>query len=219
MALGRIVRQPELAATLEAIAVQGCHHLYGGDLGEAIVAHLRRLGGCLTLDDIRAVKPVWKQPLAGRYRDLSINTLPPPSEAFQFLLTLRILDGFDFSSSERNGVEHLDMLWRAIRLAARERIANNNPAPDQLDQILSEQNAARLRLRLKMAQPLLDRPSNGCRRPPAGSTTPPRSRLATVKATSCASPRASEAHSARAWLCREPGSALTTSCIGPTSIR
>jgi gamma-glutamyltranspeptidase / glutathione hydrolase len=149
VALGRIVRQPALAATLEAIAAQGCHHLYGGDLGETIVAHLRRLGGCLTLDDIRAVKPIWKQPLAGRYRDLSINTLPPPSEAFQFLLTLRILDGFDFSSSERNGVEHLDVLWRAIRLAARERIANNNPAPDQLDQILSEQNAARLRLRLK----------------------------------------------------------------------
>jgi gamma-glutamyltranspeptidase / glutathione hydrolase len=149
VALGRIVRQPELAATLEAIAVEGLGHLYGGDLGETIVAHLRGLGGCLTLDDIRVVKPVWKQPLAGSYRDLSINTLPPPSEAFQFLLTLRILDGFDFSSFERNGVEHLDTLWRAIRLAAGERIANNNPAPNQLAQILSEQNAARLRLRVQ----------------------------------------------------------------------
>ncbi|HEU0060469.1 MAG TPA: gamma-glutamyltransferase [Hyphomicrobiaceae bacterium] len=149
VALGRIVRQPELATTLEAIAAEGWRHLYGGNLGEAIVAHLQRLGGCLTLDDVKAVRPVWKEPLAARYRDLSINTLPPPSEAFQFLLTLRILDGFDFSSLERNGIEHLDTLWRAIRLAAGERIANNNPAPDRLAQILSEQNADRLRARVK----------------------------------------------------------------------
>lgn len=149
LALGHIVRQPELAATLEAIATEGWRHLYGGSLGETIVSHLQRLGGCLTLDDIKAVKPVWREPLTAGYRDLSVNTLPPPSEAFQFLLTLRILEGFDFSRFERNGIEHLDTVWRAIRLAAGERIANNNPAPARLAQILSEQNVMRLRLRVK----------------------------------------------------------------------
>ena len=147
--LGHILRQPELATTLEAIAAHGWRHLYGGALGEAIVTHLERLGGCLTLEDLKAARPIWKDPLSAQYRHLSVNTLPPPSEAFQFLLTLRILDGCDFSRLERNGVEHLDTVWRAIRLAAGVRIANNNPGPDRLARLMSEANVARLRQRLR----------------------------------------------------------------------
>jgi gamma-glutamyltranspeptidase / glutathione hydrolase len=154
VALGRIVRQSELARTLEAIAAQGTRYLYGGALGEAIVAHLKGLGGCLSLDDLTAVAPAWKDPLAVGYRDLSVNSLPPPCEAFQFLLTLRILDGFDFSRLERNGVEHLDTVWRAIRLAASERIGNNNPSASRLAQILSDANAERLRRRVREGTPI-----------------------------------------------------------------
>jgi gamma-glutamyltranspeptidase/glutathione hydrolase len=154
VALGRIIRQPELARTLEALAAQGCRYLYGGGLGETIIAHLRKLGGCLTLDDLKAVRPAWQEPLAVDYRDLTVNTLPPPSEAFQFLLTLRILEGFDFSRLERNGVEHLDTIWRATRLAAGERIANNNPAHGRLIEMLSDANAARLRDRVKDGVPI-----------------------------------------------------------------
>ena len=154
VALGRIIRQPELARTLEALAAQGCRYLYGGGLGETIIAHLRKLGGCLTLDDLKAVRPAWQEPLAVDYRGLTVNTLPPPSEAFQFLLTLRILEGFDFSRLERNGVEHLDTIWRATRLAAGERIANNNPAHGRLIEMLSDANAARLRDRVKDGVPI-----------------------------------------------------------------
>ena len=57
---------------------------------------------------------------------------PPPCEGFQFLLTLRILEGFDLAKLEHNGVDHLDTVYRAIRLAAGVRIANNNPSPDKL---------------------------------------------------------------------------------------
>jgi gamma-glutamyltranspeptidase/glutathione hydrolase len=152
--LGQIVRQPELARTLETIAAEGTCQLYGGRLGETIVAHLAKLGGCLTLEDVKAVAPAWKQPLAATYRKLSVNTLPPPSEAFQFLLTLRILDGFDFRELERNGVEHLDRVWRAIRLAAGQRIASNNPSAAELQQLLSEANAAGLRQRVLDGSPI-----------------------------------------------------------------
>jgi gamma-glutamyltranspeptidase / glutathione hydrolase len=154
MALGRIVRQPDLARTLQAIASQGAGYLYGGALGELVVSHLARLGGCLTLDDLRCVKPEWKEPLAASYRDLAVNSLPPPSEAFQFLLTLRILDGFALSRLERNGVEHLDTVWRAIRLAAGERIAHNFPTPATLAELLSDANIDRLRARVRDGKPI-----------------------------------------------------------------
>ena len=154
LALGRIVRQPELARSLEAIATHGSRYLYGGALGEAIVTHLARLGGCLSLDDLKTVAPTWRQPLAVGYRNLMVNTLPPPSEAFQFLLTLRILDGVDFSRFARNGAEHLDTIWRATRLAAGERIANNNPSATRLAEMLSDANVARLRQRLSDGTPI-----------------------------------------------------------------
>ena len=110
--------------------------------------------GCLTLADLEAVKPIWKEPLTATYRDLTVHTLPPPSEAFQFLLTLRILDGFDLARLERNGVEHLDTVWRSIRLAASERINNNFPTAATLARLLSDANVERLRVRVRDGKPV-----------------------------------------------------------------
>jgi gamma-glutamyltranspeptidase/glutathione hydrolase len=55
---------------------------------------------------------------------------------------------------ERNGVEHLDIVWRAIRLAAGERIANNQPNPQVLARLMSDENVAALRARVKDGRPV-----------------------------------------------------------------
>jgi gamma-glutamyltranspeptidase / glutathione hydrolase len=154
VALGRIVRQPDLGRTLEALASRGPRYLYGGALGEKIVAHLSKLGGCLTLGDLVAVKPQWKEPLTATYRGLTVNSVPPPSEAFQFLLTLRVLEGIELARLERNGVDHLDTVWRAIRLAAGERIANNFPNATTLTGLLSDAHAAKLKARVLDGRPV-----------------------------------------------------------------
>ena len=99
--------------------------------------------------DLEAVRPEWKEPMSARYQDLTIHTLPPPCEGFQFLLALRILDGFDLGALQHNGVEHLDLVWRAIRLAAGVRIAHQNPTAAKLAEIMSDGNVARLRARVK----------------------------------------------------------------------
>ena len=93
-----MLRQPDLARTFEAIAADGPRYLYGGPLGKALVAHVRALGGCLTLADLESVEPVWLDPLVATYRGIDVHTLPPPCEGFQYLLTLRILDGFDLAA-------------------------------------------------------------------------------------------------------------------------
>src|SRR5262249_37050565 len=121
----------------------------GGRLGGALVAQGQRYDGCLPLDDLGDVKPLWLEPLRADYRGLLVHTLPPPAEAFQYLLTLRVLDGIDFSKFERNGVDHLDTLYRAIRLAAGVRIANNNPTPDRLASPMSNDQIERLRARVR----------------------------------------------------------------------
>jgi len=70
------------------------------------------------------------------------------------LLTLRILDGFDVARLERNGVDHLDLVWRAIRVAAGARIAHNNPDKRKLKELLSERFVAKLRKRVADGKPI-----------------------------------------------------------------
>jgi gamma-glutamyltranspeptidase/glutathione hydrolase len=213
---GRVLKQPELARTFERIAADGPKLLYGGALGRAIVAHLETLGGCMTMADLEQFAPRWKEPIAIAYRGRSVHVPPPPCEGFQFLLTLRILEGFDLAKLERNGVEHLDTVYRAIRLAAGVRIANNNPAPDKLARLLADEHVEKLRARVRDGRPVAG-PTEQWMEPPAGAEDPAtrrRSPSATATATSSASPRASVAPSAAASSCRARACASTISSIG-----
>ncbi len=154
VARASILRQPDLARTLEAIVHDGPAHLYDGSLGAALVEHVRRLGGCLSLADLAAMRPRWLEPVAAPYRGLLVHTLPPPCQGFQHLLTLRILDGFDLAAMPHNGVDHLDTVLRAIRLAAGVRIANDNPLAERLAELLSDDAVAALRQRVRDGQPI-----------------------------------------------------------------
>ena len=91
--VNNVFRQPALADTLQAIASEGPGYLYGGPLGRAMIGHLQSLGGCMTMADLEAVAPFWEEPISARYHDLEVYVPPPPAESFQFLLSLRILDG------------------------------------------------------------------------------------------------------------------------------
>ncbi len=152
--LGQVLRQPDLARTFAEIAAKGPDHLYRGELGQRIVDHLRALGGLVTMDDLAAVAPRWREPFAASYRGLTVHVPPPPCEAFQFLLSLKILEGCDLGALAKDGPEHLDLVFRAIRLAAGVRIAANNPSPERLAAIFAEDALSALRRRLTDGAPV-----------------------------------------------------------------
>jgi gamma-glutamyltranspeptidase/glutathione hydrolase len=154
---GWVVKQPRLAETYEAIAAEGPGYLYGGPLGKAMVEHLHDLGGPMSMADLEAVEPVWEQPLATSYRDLLVHVPPPPAEAFQIPITLRILDGFDLAGLEHLSADHLDRVVRSIRLAAEARIINNNGSPAEIEELLSEAKIAPLRDRVVDPAPITAR--------------------------------------------------------------
>ena len=169
---GTILRQPDLAATFRTLATEGPDHLYRGPLGHRIVDHLARMGGSLTMADLAAVQPVWRDPLAVSYGGLRVHVPPPPCEGFQFLLTLRILDGFDLAAQDRNGIRHLDAVLRAIRLAAGIRIAHNDPDPETLARLLSDESVEALRSRVRDGQPIAGPTEQWMPEPPPGGEDP-----------------------------------------------
>ncbi len=154
-ALGAVLKQPALAATLEALAAEGPGLMYGGALGKEVVERLAELGGTLTIEDLHDARATWVDPIAVDYRGRKVHVPPPPCEGFQYLVTLRILEGFDFSKLPCNGTEHVDTVLRAIRVAAGVRIANGVPSPQKLAELLSDGHIEKLRARVRDGKPVV----------------------------------------------------------------
>ena len=85
---GEVFRQPELAATLQRIADAGDTEFYEGRTAELIVEEMARGGGLITVEDLQAYRPVWRDPLVGSWRDYTVVTAPPPSSGGIALLQL-----------------------------------------------------------------------------------------------------------------------------------
>jgi gamma-glutamyltranspeptidase/glutathione hydrolase len=166
-----VLKQPDLARTLEALAAEGPGLMYGGALGKKVIERLTELGGCLVMEDLLDTKATWIDPLAASYRGRTIHVPPPPCEAFQYLLTLRILEGFELGKMTRNGTEHIDTVLRAIRVAAGVRIANGVPSQQKLAELLSDGHVEGLRARVRDGKPV-DGPTEQWRAPASeGHTT------------------------------------------------
>ena len=156
-AINTVFRQPELADTLSAIADEGPEYLYGGPLGQRLINHLTDLGGCMSMADLEAVAPFWEEPVSARFDGLDVHVPPPPAESFQFLLTLRLLDNLDGASVEHLSADHLDRVYRAIRLAAETRIQNNKCEPARAMELLSDKEVGPLLARLDDPTPISGR--------------------------------------------------------------
>jgi len=117
---GHVVRQPELAATLRALAAEGRAGFYRGDVAERLVAGVNRAGGIWTLADLRDYRVVERDPLVFDYAGLRIVSAPPPSSGGVALATmLNILAGYDLTAQDEATRIHL--IVEAMRRAYRDR--------------------------------------------------------------------------------------------------
>ena len=70
---------PDLASTLELLAERGADELYRGELGAALVEHVRDHGGVITEDDLASYRVIRRRPLAVPFRGHEFLSNPPPS--------------------------------------------------------------------------------------------------------------------------------------------
>jgi gamma-glutamyltranspeptidase/glutathione hydrolase len=118
--VGAIIKQPELANTLEAIANQGAKGFYAGRVAADLVAGVRADGGIWTLQDLEAYQVIERKPLIGEYHGARIVSASPPSSGgIAVLDALNILSGFDFKRFDSATRKHL--VIEAMRRAYRDR--------------------------------------------------------------------------------------------------
>lgn len=114
---GEWFRNPDYAATLRTIAKDGIGTFYGGPLGQKIVAQVQRLGGFLTLDDLKKNQPTWVTPMSVPFKGYRLWELPPNNQGIAALEMLRILEPYDLKAMGHNSAPYLHHLVEAKKLA------------------------------------------------------------------------------------------------------
>ena len=143
--------QPELVATLTLIAEQGADAFYRGTIAELIANEMERGQGLITLEDLRAYRPVWRDPIEISYRGYNIYSMPPPSSGGVTLAQiLNILEGFE-ELPPAGSPELIHLQAEAMRWSFRDRNRHLGD-PDflaiPLNRLLSKDYAAGLRSRI-----------------------------------------------------------------------
>ena len=112
---GDVLRNPDLARTLERLALGGPDLFYRGELAEEIAADFQASGGLITQADLHGYELSVAAPIWGEYRGHRIATSPPPASGMLVLQLLHMLENFPLGSLEHNGVEHVRILAEAMK--------------------------------------------------------------------------------------------------------
>jgi gamma-glutamyltranspeptidase/glutathione hydrolase len=119
---GEIIRQPELADTLEILAIEGVDLFYRGEIAQAIVRSCVQGGGHLTLNDLGQYDVMRRAPLVLIYRGAQVLTNPPPSSGGLLIaFGLELLKNVKPGLSEFGSAAHLITLAQVMALTNKAR--------------------------------------------------------------------------------------------------
>ena len=120
-AVGTLLRQPQLATTLAAIAKHGENGFYRGRVAQEMVQSVTRAGGIWEYKDLYQYRVVERKPVKFTYRGTHVTTASLPSAGGLSLAQgLNILE--NFSLSELNQSDKAHLIVEALRHASQDRI-------------------------------------------------------------------------------------------------
>src|SRR6266850_1764740 len=114
---GEIMKQPELARTLERIA-KSPDEFYHGAMARELAAAISKGGGLITANDLAQYEVKEREPIRGTYRGYDIISAPPPSSGGIALVEiLNILEGFDLAKLGNRSAQSIHLTVEAFRRA------------------------------------------------------------------------------------------------------
>jgi gamma-glutamyltranspeptidase/glutathione hydrolase len=112
---GETLKNPDLAASLRAIAAGGADVFYTGALADAIVSEMAARGGRISKADLASYKAIEREPVRGRYRGYDVVSAPPPVGGVTLVEILHILDTFDFSKETHLSPRYVHLAAEAMK--------------------------------------------------------------------------------------------------------
>ena len=165
LAVGDILKNPDMGRTYERIAAEGAGVFYHGSIADQIEADMITNGGLINKQDLAACAPTINPPLLGSYRGIEIATNQLPGGGPMILQMLNILESFDLSSMGHNSAAYIATVAEAMKLATidkDQKLGDPNFVDVPLDDILSKAYAQSLAKRIRAGEKaVVERVNNG----------------------------------------------------------
>jgi gamma-glutamyltranspeptidase / glutathione hydrolase len=118
---GERLVQRDLARTLIAVA-RDPRNFYTGTIARAIDRDMRLNQGLITLADLQAYQPKWRQPVCGDFRKYRVCSMAPPSSGGVHLLQiLNTIGNTDLAAMGWHSPDSLHLLIESMRIAYADR--------------------------------------------------------------------------------------------------
>ena len=161
---GDVLRQPDLARTLDRIRAEGADGFYAGETARLLVAEMERGGGLITLEDLARYRARERTPVAVGFLGYEVISMPPPSSGGVAIATmLQILEGYDLRALGHDSPEYLHLLAEAMRRAFRDRaiwLADPDAVDVPLHRLTSRAHAEGLRREIDPARASVSSPAD-----------------------------------------------------------
>ena len=119
---GAVIKNPDLADTLELIAEKGEAEFYTGSIAQKIVDSVRKHGGHLTMEDFANYEISVGEAVHGTYRGYDIYSSNLPSSGGTIILEmLNILENFDVGAMDPESAEYFHLLSETMKLGFADR--------------------------------------------------------------------------------------------------
>jgi gamma-glutamyltranspeptidase/glutathione hydrolase len=119
---GHLLKQADLAKTLEKIAANGADIFYKGSIAQSISNFSKDHKGILSKKDLADYKVQWREPVHGEFLGYQIYSMPPPSSGgvlvYQFL---KMLENENFKQKDINTAEDIHIEAAALQSAFADR--------------------------------------------------------------------------------------------------
>jgi gamma-glutamyltranspeptidase / glutathione hydrolase len=118
-----IFRNPDLAHAYRVLQEKGRDAFYTGEIADAIVAKIKKLGGAMTSADLAEFHAEWVDPISINYHGYDVHEMPPNAQGFAALEMLNILQqcgpvlGLDLAKLGPRSPEFWHLLVEAKKLA------------------------------------------------------------------------------------------------------
>ena len=111
-----------LANTLTLISEKGVDEFYKGEIANKLSSYIIQKGGIITVEDFALYKPVWRDALEIKYKDLNIISMGPPSSGGVVLgQVLKMIENYDLNELGHNSELYVQLLVEAEKLSFADR--------------------------------------------------------------------------------------------------
>jgi gamma-glutamyltranspeptidase/glutathione hydrolase len=162
---GEILKQPDLARSLQRIADRGPAGFYEGETAELIEKEMKANGGLITREDLKNYRAKERAPIKGTYRGVEVIGMPPPSSGgIAVVHMLNLLEGFDLKANGYGSAQNVHLVAESMRRAFADR-AQHLGDPDfntaiPVAQLISKDYATQVRKTISPSKASVSSPAS-----------------------------------------------------------